>query len=151
MLLAIGVAAVAAAVAAGVVVARGGGAEGALAKGPPGTLASGKFGSVLWATKGTSAIVRTRSGDLRLRLSKDFRTQQAEELFVYVARYERGERTQWTRIAPLRSASGAQEYKLPADAVTSLDVSVAIFCEKCNKSWGEAKLQPTRARATAKT
>jgi hypothetical protein len=142
VLLAVLVAAVAGAVAAGVVLARGGGAEGALTKGPPGVLAAGKFRSIIWGTTGSAAIVREAAGRLKVRLSRHFTTQPAPELFVYVARYQRGERTEWTQVAPLRSASGAQEYDLPSSAATSLDVSVAIFCTKCNKTWGEAKLRP---------
>ena len=138
--------AVVGALAAGIVVARGGGTTAALAKGPPGVVATGKFRSVIWATIGTAAIVRDGSGGLTVRLSKTFRTQAAPELYVYVARYERGRRTAWVRVAPLRRAWGAQTYDLPAKAAIAPDISVTIFCEKCNKVWAVADLHAVRAR-----
>ena len=146
VLMAVLAAAAAGALTAGIVVARGGDASSALAKGPAGVVATGHFRSVIWGTSGTAAIVRDGSGHLKLRLSKTFRTQRAPELYVYVARYEDGHRTAWVRVAPLRSASGAQAYELPAKAAMAPDVSVTIFCEKCNKVWGAADLHAVRGR-----
>jgi hypothetical protein len=119
-----------------------GGTENALAQGRPGVIARGPFRSLGWGTTGTAQIVRDGSGHLKVRLSSNFSTQQAPELFVYLARYKGQRRTQWTEVSSLRSASGKQEYDLPADAVKSLHVSVAIYCGKCNRVFGAAKLQP---------
>jgi hypothetical protein len=133
-------------VALGLLLTRGG-AENALAQGP-GVLAQGKFSTVSWGTTGTAAIVRAKSGRLELRLSRSFRTQRAPELFVYLARHRGPVRTEWTRLAPLRSASGSQRYALPSAAADIRGLSVAVFCEKCNKTWGAARfVSPAHSRA----
>jgi hypothetical protein len=121
----------------GLVLGRGSGS--ALAQGRPGVVAQGKFVSVAWGTTGTATIVRNTSGRLELRLSKSFSTQRAPELFVYLARHDRGRRTEWKELGSLRSAWGAQRYLLPADAADVRGLSVAIVCEKCNKTWGAAR------------
>lgn len=116
-----------------------GGTENALAQGRAEVLAQGKFRTVSWGTTGTATIARAESGRLELRLSRSFTTQRAPELFVYLARHRGGVRTDWTRLAPLRSASGTQRYALPSEAADTQGLSVAIFCEKCNKTWGAAR------------
>jgi hypothetical protein len=131
-------------VALGLLLTRGG-TESALAKGRAGVLAEGKFRTVSWGTTGSATIARAQSGRLELRLSRSFSTQRAPELFVYLARHEGGVRTEWDRLAPLRSASGAQRYALPSAAADTRGLSVAIFCEKCNKAWGTARLASPRA------
>jgi hypothetical protein len=130
----------------GLVLGRGSGS--ALAQGRPGVVATGKFVSVAWGTDGTATIVRRPSGRLELRLSKTFATQQAPELFVYLARHEGGRRTEWKELATLHSASGAQRYSLPAEAADTRGLSVAIVCAKCNKTWGAARFA-TANRAAA--
>lgn len=129
----------------GLVLSRGSGS--ALAQGRPGVVATGKFFSVAWATNGTAKIVRQPSGRLELRLSKTFTTRQAPELFVYLARHEGGRRTEWTELASLHSASGAQRYRLPVEAADTHGLSVAIFCAKCNKTWGAARFVTARRAA----
>jgi Electron transfer DM13 len=116
-----------------------GGTENALAQGRAGVLAKGAFRTVSWGTTGTATIARAKSGRLELRLSSSFTTQRAPELFVYLARHRGGIRTDWKRLAPLRSAFGTQRYALPSEAADTRGLSVAIFCEKCNKTWGAAK------------
>lgn len=111
-----------------------GGAEGALAQARAGTLARGTFQTVSWGTTGTATIERTEAGRVLLRLGADFRTQRAPELVVLVG----------SKRFPLRSASGAQAYTLTGTSPETLRATVEIFCEKCNKTWGEAKLAPTR-------
>lgn len=133
-------------VALGLLLTRGG-TENALAQGPAGVLAQGKFSTVSWGTTGTAAIVRAKSGRLELRLSRSFRTQRAPELFVYLARHRGAVRTEWTRLAPLRRASGSQRYALPSASADTRGLSVAVFCEKCNKTWGTARFV---SRAAAK-
>jgi hypothetical protein len=118
-----------------------GGTESALAQGPAGVLAQGKFRTVSWGTTGRATIVRGVSGRLELRLSKSFSTQRAPELFVYLARHQGVARTEWKMLAPLRSASGAQRYALPSEAADTSGLSVTIFCVKCNKAWGTARLE----------
>jgi electron transfer DM13 len=127
--------------AAGIVLSRGD-AESALAQGPPGVLASGSFKAIGWGTSGTATVVRERSGQLKLRFSKRFATQRAPELFVYLAKYAGERRTLWKEVAPLRRAWGPQEYDLPSNAAIR-GASVTIFCAKCNKAWGAARLEPT--------
>jgi hypothetical protein len=117
----------------------GRGSDTALAQGRPGVVAQGKFFSVAWATTGTAKVVRGASGHLELRLSGTFRTREAPELYVYLARHEGARRTEWKELAALRSASGAQRYSLPAEAADVRGLSVAIVCAKCNKTWGAAR------------
>lgn len=114
-------------VALGVAFARGG-AEDAAAKGPAGVLWRGQFKTVSWGTTGSATIARTSSGRLVLRLSHDFRTQRAPELFIHMGS---------TRM-PLRRPSGAQAYTLSGHVDPR--ATVQVFCEKCNKAWGEATL-----------
>ena len=132
---AIALLAAAALTAAGVGIAFGRGGDDARAQGPARVLARGAFETVSWSTTGTATVERTASGRLILRLSRDFRTQRAPELFVHLGS---------TRM-PLKRASGAQTYVLSGRADPR--EPVVIFCEKCNKAWGEAKLRPTRAAA----
>ena len=141
LLLALAGAAVLAGVAAGIALTRGG-AENALAQGPPGVLARGPFKSLGWGTTGNAEIVRDGSGHLVLRLSSGFRTQEAPELFVYFMKYDGKRRTVWKEVAPLRRAWGKQTYNLRADAAKMLRASVAIYCGKCNRNFGAAQLAP---------
>ena len=106
----------------------------ALAQGRSGVLARGTFKTVSWATTGSVTIVRDASGRVTLRLGRDFRTQRAPELFVHLGS---------TRI-PLQRATGSQRYVLSGGSAATLHATVQIFCEKCNKAWGEAHLRPTR-------
>jgi hypothetical protein len=112
-----------------------GGTESALAQGPPGVLARGTFKTVSWGTTGSATIERDASGHLILRLSPDFRTQKAPELFIHMGK---------KRMA-LQRASGSQTYVLSHVGDPTLRATVQVFCEKCNKAWGEAKLRPTHA------
>jgi hypothetical protein len=110
----------------------------ALAQGPAGVLAQGSFRTVSWGTTGKATIVRDASGRVTLRLSRDFRTQRAPELFVHLG----------SKRMLLQSASGSQAYVLSSASPATLRATVQIFCEKCNKAWGEATLRPT-ARSAA--
>ncbi|HKG44943.1 MAG TPA: hypothetical protein VKB10_11955 [Gaiellaceae bacterium] len=123
-LVALGAAALAA-VAAGFTVGRGGSAN---AQGPPGVLARGAFKTVSWGTTGSATIERTASGRIVLKLSRDFKTQRAPELFIHLG----------SKRMPLQSASGPQTYFLSSNVAPGS--TVEVFCEKCNKAWGEAKL-----------
>ena len=114
----------------------GRGDDSARAQGPSGVLARGAFRTVSWGTTGRATIVRDASGRVTLRLSGDFKTQRAPELYVHLGSIR----------IPLRHASGAQAYELDRADAATLRGTVEIFCEKCNKAWGEAKLVPT-ARA----
>ena len=109
------------------------GAENALAQGPPGVLARGTFKTVTWATKGSVTIDRSASGQVTLRFSRDFDTQRAPELFVHLGK---------KRFA-LHRAWGSQSYVLAAADASTLRSTVEVFCEKCNKDWGVARLRPT--------
>jgi hypothetical protein len=124
--------AVAAGLALGFTLTRGG-PENALAQGPPGVLAQGTFKTVTWATKGTVTIERTASGQVLLRFSRDFDTQRAPELFVHMGK---------KRFA-LHRAWGSQSYVLATGDASTLRSTVEVFCEKCNKDWGVARLHPT--------
>jgi hypothetical protein len=95
----------------------------------------GTFKTVSWGTTGSATIERDASGHLVLRLSPDFRTQKAPELFIHMGK---------KRMA-LQRASGSQTYVLSHVGVPTLRATVQVFCEKCNKAWGEATLRPTHA------
>jgi len=123
--------AVAAGLALGFTLTRGG-TENALAQGPPGVLARGTFKTVTWATKGSVTIDRSASGQVTLRFSRDFDTQRAPELFVHMGK---------KRFA-LQRAWGSQTYLLASADAATLRSTVEVFCEKCNKDWGVARLHP---------
>ena len=133
LLAGLGVAA-AAGVALGFTLTRGG-PENALAQGPPGVLASGKLKTVSWGTEGTVTVERTRTGKVILRFSRDFRTQRAPALYVHMG----------SRRMVLQRPWGEQIYVLSGAGPAALHATVQVFCEKCNKAWGEAKLHATNA------
>jgi len=125
--------AVAAGLALGFTLTRGG-PENALAQGRPGVLARGTFKTVTWATKGSVTLERNAKGQITLRFSRDFDTQRAPELFVHLGK---------KRFA-LQRAWGSQSYVLASADAATLRSTVEVFCEKCNKDWGVARLHPTR-------
>jgi len=135
------VAAAAVGLAAGIVYGRH--SDRALAQGPPHLIARGKFRSLAWGTLGTASLVREPSGDLRLRLSHDFMTKDAPELYVYLVKFHGRERPVWKEVGTLKSSQGAQQYPVSSDA-TIPGVQVAIYCAKCNKISGLAMLAATR-------
>ncbi|MDX6508212.1 MAG: hypothetical protein QOG06_2856 [Gaiellaceae bacterium] len=112
------------------------GTESALAQGPAGVLARGKFKTVSWGTVGSASIERNGSGHVILRFSRDFNTQRAPELFVHLGR----------KRMRLQRAWGSQTYRLSGVDAATLHATVQVFCEKCNKAWGEAKLRPAGHR-----
>jgi len=123
--------AVAAGLALGFTLTRAG-PENALAQGKPGVLARGTFKTVTWATKGSVTIERDAKGQVVLRFSRDFDTQRAPELFVHMGK---------KRFA-LQRAWGSQTYLLASADAATLRSTVEVFCEKCNKDWGVARLHP---------
>src|SRR4029078_7503528 len=123
--------AVAAGVALGFTLTRGG-TENALAQGPPGVLARGTFKTVTWATKGSVTIDRNAWVQVTRRSTRDFDTQRAPELFVHMGK---------KRFA-LQRAWGSQSYLLASADAATLRSTVEVFCEKCNKDWGVARLHP---------
>jgi hypothetical protein len=141
LLVAVGATAAAGGLAAGLVVANDH-YDRALAQGPPQILAQGSFRTIAWNTSGTASLVREASGDLKLRLSSTFVTKAAPELFLYLVKYDGQKRTVWRDVAALRSAQGRQEYNLPSGAAKIHDLSVAIYCGKCNKISALARLEP---------
>lgn len=116
-----------------------GDAKGPLSDGPSGVLARGSFKTVSWGTTGSASIVRDASGHITLRFSRDFNTQRAPELYVHMG----------SRRMPLQRAWGAQSYPLSHADARALSASVQVFCEKCDKAWGVARLAPLHRRATA--
>ena len=125
--------------AAGLLVGRGSGAQ--LVKGQPAVLASGHFTSGEWSTKGRAVMVRRADGSLRLKL-RNFQTQRAPELWVVLEPADgSGERRQLTG---LQRAWGNQDYVLPAELANNPLQRVIIFCAKCNKVWGSARLERVR-------
>jgi hypothetical protein len=116
----------------------------ALAQGPPRVMAKGTFRSLTWNTEGTASLIREPSGQLRLRLSSDFTTKHAPELYVYLAKLSGQQRTYWKQVGELKSTQGAQEYTV-SGAATASGVQVAIYCGKCNQISGLAPLQPVPA------
>ncbi len=112
----------------------------ALAQGSPRLVAKGTFRSLTWNTEGTASLVREPSGDLRLRLGKDFTTKRAPELYVYLAKLGGQRRTYWKEVGTLETSQGAQDYPV-SEAATAPGIQVAIYCAKCNKISGVARLQ----------
>jgi hypothetical protein len=123
---------VAAGLALGFTLTRGG-PENAFAQGPPGVLASGTLKTVSWGTNGTVTVERTRTGKVILRFSHDFKTQRAPALYVHMG----------SRRMVLQRPWGEQVYVLSGAGPAALHATVQVFCEKCNKAWGQAKLRPT--------
>ena len=123
---------VAAGLALGFTLTRGG-TEDAFAQGPPGVLASGELKTVSWGTNGTVTVERTKTGKVILRFSRDFRTQRAPALYVHMG----------SRRMVLQHPWGEQIYVLNGAGPAALHATVKVFCEKCNKAWGEAQLRPT--------
>jgi hypothetical protein len=117
----------------------------ALAQGSPRVLAKGTFRSVTWNTGGTASLVREPSGDLRLRLSSDFTTKRAPELFVYLAKLRGTQRVYWKEVGALQRHQGAQQYRVSPEAASTPGLQVAIYCSECNQISGLAPLQPVPA------
>jgi hypothetical protein len=136
--LALVIAAALAGLAAGVIVGRG--HSSALAQGPPHVLAQGTFHALTWNTSGTATIVREPNGDLRLRLSKDFTTKHAPELYVYLVKLRGQQKVYWKQVGTLKSSQGAQSYGVSSDAASTPGLQVAIYCGKCNQISGLAPL-----------
>jgi hypothetical protein len=116
----------------------------ALAQGTPRVMAKGAFRAVTWNTSGTATLVREPSGDLRLRLSRDFTTKHAPELFVYLAKLRGHQRVYWKPLGALRSTRGAQQYTV-SEMPSTRGLQVAIYCGECNQINGLAALQPVPA------
>lgn len=127
-----------------------GSAEEALGQGPPRVLAHGSFRGIHTGTEGTAEIVRDGSGNLTLRFSRSFRTQQAPEIYVYLVTSEdHGQRR--SELGLLRVAAGSQEYALPSKDRSILRSKVEIVCAKCNAIYGEARLEPNGPRIASDT
>jgi hypothetical protein len=116
----------------------------AAAQGTPRVLAKGTFRSITWNTTGTASLVRDASGGIRLRLSRDFTTKNAPELFVYLAVLRGKQRVYWKPVGALKSSRGAQQYRVSGTPSTP-GLQVAIYCGECNQINGLAPLQPTPA------
>jgi hypothetical protein len=134
--------------AAGIAVARGGSKP--ASKGPARVVSQGSFRTITWGTTGTASVVRDTSGNLKLRLGKNFTTRRGPDVWVYLAKYEgsvwSGKRVEWELIGQLRRAWGKQVYDLPAKAARP-GMSIAIFCGECGRLSGIAQLEPVRTRA----
>jgi hypothetical protein len=121
--------------AAGLLVARGSGASNRV---PAGLIADGQFQSISWTTRGRAAIVGKKDGTAVLRLT-GFQTQKAPELWIVLeGRQGVSSRRQLTH---LQSASGDQEYVVPAAVALHPPARVLIYCAKCGKVWGYAQLR----------
>ena len=127
--------------AAGLIVGRGHSAN-AAHRAKPGVVAKGTFHAITWNTTGTVSVVRQANGDLRLRLSSDFTTKHAPELYLYLAKLNGQRKLYWKQVAPLRSTRGGQAYAVSADAVSKPGLEVAIYCGECNQINALAPLAP---------
>src|SRR5213595_1333498 len=65
-------------------------------------LASGTFHAVTWETTGTASIVREPHGRLVVRLSKNFLTHRAPELYVYLVKLRGQQRVEWKQVGTLK-------------------------------------------------
>lgn len=114
----------------------------ALAQSTPHVLAQGTFHAVTWNTGGTATLVRDASGELRLRLSREFVTKRAPELYVYLAVLRGRQKVYWKQVAPLKSPRGAQTYPVSSYPASSSGLEVAIYCGECNQINAVAPLAP---------
>ena len=92
----------------------------ALAQGSPRLVAKGTFRSLTWNTEGTASLVREPSGDLRLRLGKDFTTKRAPELYVYLAKLGGQRRTYWKEVGTLEPGKAADVIAVAADPLKDI-------------------------------
>lgn len=130
--------------AAGLAVGHG---HSANAQGPPHVVAQGTFHAITWNTEGTATLVREPNGDLRLRLSRNFMTKHAPELYVYLAKLRGQQKLYWKQVGTLKRSQGAQEYSVSSDAASTAGLQVAIYCGKCNQISGLAPLSATTPRS----
>ena len=106
------------------------------------SLLEGSFRSITWGTTGTASIVREPHGRLAVRLSKNFLTHRAPELYVYLVKLHGQERVEWKQVGTLKQFWGGQSYAMPKLTASDLTAQVAIYCAKCNKFNGLAQLAP---------
>ncbi len=90
--------------------------------------------------------IETRDDGAYIVLSDDFRTSNAPDLKIFLSRQDVNDVRDRTAtrdavlVSRLKSTSGAQEYKLPADFSTDTYTSVLIHCEQFSVFWGGANL-----------
>ena len=108
-------------------------------------LATGTWTKKSYASAGTWTIVE-RDGETVVRLSADFRTQNAPDLKLFLSPLAAEALTGKNAtdgallIAPLTSSRGAQEYSLPEGADLSRFTTIIIHCEAFSKLWSVAEL-----------
>jgi hypothetical protein len=127
--------------AAGLVVGHGHSGN-ALAQEAPSLVAKGTFHAVTWNTTGTASVVREADGSLRLRLSSDFSTKRAPELFLYLAKLRGRQKVYWKQVAALKSTQGAQAYPVSSEVASTPGLEIAIYCGECNQINALAPLAP---------
>lgn len=90
--------------------------------------------------------IETRDDGAYIVLSDDFRTSNAPDLKIFLSQQDVNDVRDRTAtrdavlVSKLKSTSGAQEYKLPADFSTDAYTSVLIHCEQFSVFWGGANL-----------
>jgi hypothetical protein len=107
----------------------------------PGPVARGTFHRMAWTASGRATLVRLQNGHLRL-VFRNLHTKLAPDLYVYLFpnRNVGGYMEGGTKIAPLRSPVGDQNYAVPAGFDAGGDVTVAIWCEACDTENARAEL-----------
>ncbi len=90
--------------------------------------------------------IETRDDGAYIVLSDDFRTSNAPDLKIFLSQQDVNDVRDRTAtrdavlVSKLKSTSGAQEYKLPADFSKDAYTSVLIHCEQFSVFWGGANL-----------
>lgn len=90
--------------------------------------------------------IETRDDGAYIVLSDDFQTSNAPDLKIFLSQQDVNDVRDRTAtrnavlVSKLKSTSGAQEYKLPADFSKDAYTSVLIHCEQFSVFWGGANL-----------
>ena len=120
-------------------------ASAAAEQGDEAVISSGRWEKKSFAADGSWSIV-DRGGARYVTLSADFKTKNAPDLKIFLSPKSAGELNGRNAtdgsilIAPLSSASGAQEYEIPAGVDLSAYQTIIIHCEAFSKLWSVAPL-----------
>ena len=99
-----------------------------------------------YSVSGEWSIVTKDDGTYVL-LDEDFKTRSAPDLKIFLSKKRADDLTNRNatdgavRVVKLKSAKGAQAYKLPADLDLSEFQSILIHCERFSKLWAVSALR----------
>lgn len=97
-----------------------------------------------YSVNGTATLELLSSGALVLKLSSNFATPSGPDLDVYLTNAATvATSSEVVNIAPLTSASGAQEYTIPSTINIEDYPFVVIHCTQYNHHWGHGEFSTT--------